>query len=50
MSCNFFFKNKGPFSIKKILAISGSKNFSELDITDSIIDELNKKLPSIKLN
>ena len=23
---------------------------SELDITDSIIDELNKKLPSIKLN
>ena len=23
---------------------------SELDITDTIIDELNKKLPSIKLN
>ena len=30
MSDNFLFKNKGPFSIKKIIAISGSKNFFEL--------------------
>ena len=29
MSNNFFFKNKGPFSIKKIIAISGSKNSFE---------------------
>ncbi len=31
MSNNFFFKNKGPFSIKKIIAVSGSENYSELD-------------------
>ena len=31
MSNNFFLKNKGPFSIKKIIAISGSKNSFELD-------------------
>ena len=31
MSSIFFFKNKGPFPIKKIIDISGSKNYSELD-------------------
>ena len=31
MSDNFFFKNKGPFSIKKIIAISDSKNSLEFD-------------------
>ena len=44
---NHFEKNQFSFILyKRNIAIANS----ELDITDAIIDELNKKLPSIKLN
>ena len=31
MSCNFFFKNKGPFSVKKIVDICAGEVYSALD-------------------
>ena len=31
MSCNFFFKNKGPFSVKKIVDICAGEVHSGLD-------------------
>ena len=44
---DYFEKNKISLILyKRNIAIANS----ELDITDAIIDELNKKLPSIKLN
>ena len=44
---NYFEKNQISLILyKRNIAIANS----ELDITDTIIDELNKKLPSIKLN
>jgi len=44
---NYFEKNQISLILyKRNIAIANS----ELDITDAIIDELNKKLPSIKLN
>ena len=44
---NYFEKNQISLILyKRNIAIGNS----ELDITDAIIDELNKKLPSIKLN
>ena len=44
---NYFEKNEISLILyKRNIAIGND----ELDITDSIIDELNKKLPSIKLN
>ena len=44
---NYFEKNQISLILyKRNIAIGNS----ELDITDKIIDELNKKLPSIKLN
>ena len=44
---NYFEKNEISLMLYKRNIAIGS---SELDITDAIIDELNKKLPSIKLN
>ena len=44
---NYFEKNQISLILYKRNIAIGS---SELDITDAIIDELNKKLPSIKLN
>jgi Skp family chaperone for outer membrane proteins len=44
---DYFEKNQVSLILyKRNIAIGNS----ELDITDAIIDELNKKLPSIKLN
>ena len=31
MSCNFFFKNKGTFSVKKIVDVCAGEVLSELD-------------------
>ena len=31
MNCNFFFKNKGPFSVKKIVDICEAQVYSDLD-------------------
>ena len=44
---NYFEKNQISLILYKRNIAIGNK---ELDITDTIIDELNKKLPSIKLN
>ncbi|HJO76016.1 MAG TPA: LpxD N-terminal domain-containing protein, partial [Pelagibacteraceae bacterium] len=38
MSCNFFFKNKGPFSVKKIVDICSGEVHSELDSNIKIND------------
>ena len=44
---NYFEKNKISIILYKRNIAIGT---NELDITDTIIDELNQKLPSIKLN
>ena len=44
---NYFEKNQISLMLYKRNVAIGN---TELDITDAIIDELNKKLPSIKLN
>ena len=38
MNSNFFFENKGPFSLKKVVEVSGGRLASEKDVSIKIVN------------